>query len=1029
MAAPIPFLPQESCLPSRAAAPDLGVRRDTAAVSAAATPCPAINFQTTQQVVDNNVVEAFTLQRQVDGSFTEQTYTGDSTFQTLIKTGSVAGVQQSLINCAGLAARPRKVVTPGLLRIPVGISARNPMGVDLAGDGAGSMVGFGNLHFANEVVVQRANIDGSPRGSLVPYPIGTGPAGIVAGDFNGDGKADIAVVYTGSSETSSGPGGVSILLGNGDGTLKPAVNYATGANAIMATAFDFNSDGKTDLAVGDYEGNVQILLANADGTMRTGAKYTMPAAEYNIVSLAAADLNGDHFADLLVQTNSATHLLYGKGDGTFTTGPVFTSFSSYAPVGTGDFNLDGITDFAVSGASGVFVYLGTGGGNFAPPVGYATVLGAYGSGAGEFFVEDFDGDGYPDLVFGDGHPDAVTLPVAGAQVAVLFGNGDGTFASGAAFTVAADSSYQQTPTPTNLAVADFNGDGKPDIATSNTSAKSLSVALGAGGGAFKAPATISMGTVQPTAIAAGAFGSDGKPDLAVTDGVSNVYLLYHNGDGTFQQPVKYPTGGTNPTSVVTGDFNGDKKLDVAVANAGSNNISILPGFGDGSFNNPVTAGVGPNPVSLVAGDFNGDGKLDLAVANSGTFSAAGTNLGSVSILLGKGDGTFQTAVSYTAYQYPVFITAADVNGDGKLDLVVASRGANGTDQIVVLAGTGNGAFQKAVLSATSPGPSWISAADFNGDGNVDLAVSHCCQTGALATMQGNGDGTFQPELPLGQGSFLASAVADFNADGKPDLAFTNDVGSVRTVSVYRNISVTQGMLTITNAAGNPLKAPPVAAYSIVTAKGSDLATSALANTAANPPTTLAGTTAAVVDSAGVSRPVQLFYVSPGQVNFLIPQASALGTATVTITSGDGYVSVGTVAVTAIAPGIFTLNSNSLAAAYVQRVHGDGTQSIENLYAVDGAGNVTFPPINLGPATDQVYLNIFGTGIQGRSALSAVAITVGGVSVPALYAGPSTYPGEDQVAILLPRSLVGAGTVNILLSANGNAANTTTLNIQ
>jgi uncharacterized protein (TIGR03437 family) len=991
--------------------------------------CPAINFQTTQQLIDNNTAEYFGLERQADGSFTQQVYTANTTAQTITKTASIVNIQQAFVTCAGLASRTRRVIPPSFKTYPLGTTSRNPVWVDLAGDGAGAMVGFTDFFDPDQLLVERSNSDGTPRGAFAAYPAGTGVSGIVVADFNGDGKQDVAVVYTGSSPTSSTAGGVAILLGNGDGTLKPAVKYPTTANAWTMTAFDFNGDGKPDLAVGDYEGNVQILLANADGTMRTGAKYSMPSAEYNITSIAAADLNGDHIPDLLVQTTTATHILYGKGDGTFGTGPVFASATQPASVGAGDFNLDGITDFAVAGGAGVFIYMGTGSGNFAPPVGYATVYNAFGSGPTTFFVEDFDGDGYPDLVFGAGHPDGLTPVHDDSTIAVLFGNGDGTFASGTTAVVATDASYQQTPTPTNLVAADFNGDGKPDIATSNTSAKSVSVTLGLGGGAFKSPATISLGSVSPTSIAAGAFSSDGKPDIVVTDGVSNVYLLYHNGDGTFQQPIKYPTGGTNPTFVVTGDFNGDKKLDVAVANAGSNNISILPGFGDGSFNSPITIAVGPNPVAMVAGDFNGDGKLDLAVANAGSFSAAGTNLGSVSVLLGKGDGTFQAAVTYPAYQYPTFLTAADVNGDGKLDLIVASKGANGTDEIVVLAGTGSGTFQNGVMSSTTAGPVWISAADFNGDGKVDLVVSHCCQSGTQASMQGNGDGTFQTEVSLGRGSFFSSAAVDFTGDGKPDLAFTNDAGKVRIVTVVKNISVSQGTLTITSAAGNPLKLPPVAAYSITTAKGSDLANDTQVNTAANPPTTLAGTTTAVQDSAGVSRPAQLFYASPVQVNFLIPQATALGTATVTITSGDGHVSAGTVAVTAIAPGIFTLNSNSLVAAYVQRVHADLTQSIEYLYAIDAAGNVTFPAIDLGPATDQVYLNIFGTGLQGRSSLSNVTITVGGVSTPALYAGPSTYPGEDQVAILLPRSLVGAGTVNISLSADGNAANITTLSIK
>jgi uncharacterized protein (TIGR03437 family) len=996
---------------------------------AANAPCPAINFQTTQALAGSNSEPYFGLQRQADGSFSEETYTADTTAQTITKTGSTANIQQSLINCAGLAARTRRVVAPALRTNPLGTPARNPIWVDLAGDGVGAIVGFTDFFDSTQVLVQRANLDGTPKGSFGAYTVGIGAVGLVAGDFNGDGKPDVAVVYTGSSPSASGPGGVSILLGNGDGTLKPAVNYATSANAWSMTAFDWNGDGKPDLAVGDYSGGLQILLANADGTLHSGAKYSMNASEGPVESLAAADLNGDRIPDLLVLTDTTLHLLYGKGDGTFATGPTFPSGGTFGSLGTGDFNLDGITDFAIESPIGaVFVYLGTGSGNFSAPTAYSTLYASYGAGVGEFFVEDFDGDGYPDLVFGAGHPDALTPLHDGSNISVLFGNGDGTFASGAVLVVDSDTSYQATPAPTALAVADFNGDGKPDVATSNTHAKSVSVALGNGKGAFQAPSTISMGTVQPTSIAAAAFSGDGKPDIVVTDGVSNIYLLYHNGNGTFQQPIRYPTGGTNPSFVVTGDFNGDKKLDVAVVNSGSNNISILTGFGDGSFGNPIIAAVGTNPVGLVAGDFNGDGKLDLAVANGGSSSAS--TAGGISVLLGKGDGTFQAAVNYAASQYPVFITAADLNHDGKVDLAVAANTGSGPAAIAVLLGTGSGTFQNAVMTATSAGPTWIAAADFSGDGKLDLAVAHCCHAAGLSTLQGNGDGTFQAESTLGDGSNSSTAAADFDGDGKPDLAFVNYYGGYgRTVTVYRNISVSLGTLTIVNAAGNPFKAPPVAPYSIATALGTDLATSPVANSAATLPVTLAGTTVSVQDSAGMSRPSQLYYVSSGQVNFIIPQGTAIGNATVTITSGDGHISVGTLPVTAVAPGIFTLNTNSLAAAYVQRVHADGTQSIENLYAVDSAGNLSYPPIDLGPATDQVYLSIFGTGIQGRSSLNSVAITVGGVSVTPLYAGPASYPAEDQVAILLPRSLVGAGTVNLTLSADGNAANVTTLNIK
>ena len=992
--------------------------------------CPAINFL--QGVSDSSLTSHTThsvMLRQPDGSYTAATYTANSTTvqstHQVTKTGTVPDYEQGFIKCAGLGTVARHPAAGNLKVDPMGLSVNTyPVIADLAGDGIGVLLGFWAEVFGEQLLVEKGGSDFSVVTSTA-YTVGAQPAGIIVADFNGDGKKDVAVVYSGPP--AGGGGGVSLLLGNGDGTLKPAVNYVTGQYPFYATVYDFNGDGRPDLAVANYDGTIKILFGNADGTLHAGATYTV--SSQNITSLAVADVNGDGKADLLVFLGgTGISVLNGNGDGTFKAGAAIPFNSNYAYVGSGDFNKDGITDLAISGYSaGVSILLGTGGGKFAAPTVFSTPANLL-----AFYVEDFDGDGNLDLVFANGHPDALTPGTDATSLGVLFGKGDGTFA-GPSIVQVDGNPNDQTFAPTNLVVADFNGDGKPDVATANPTGKSISVLTGKGAGAFQTK-SISMGTVQPNSIAAGDFNGDGKPDLVVTDGTANIDILLNNGDGTFPAPLAIPVNGTKPAFVVVGDFDNDKKLDLAVVNAGSNNVSILRGNGDGSFKTPVNFPVGPNPVSLIAGDFNGDGKLDLAVANSGTFSSAGSNTGSVSVLLGKGDGTFQAATNYTASQYPVFVTAADVNGDKKLDLIVASKGANGQDQLAVLLGNGAGGFQTPTLLNTEFSPSSITVADFSGDGKPDLIVTHCCGSNHTTSLVGNGDGTFQAEIAFATTSAFSAAAADFNADGKPDLAVTSySTGSPHLVTTFLNIAspaAAVGNLVVTSAAGNPLQLPPVAQFSIATAKGSDLATGVLVNTAAAPPTTMLGTTVNVQDALGVTRPAQLFYVSPVQVNFLIPQATAVGNATVTITSSDGFASVGTVAVTAVAPSIFTLNSNSLVAAYVQRVHGDNTQSIEYLYAVDAAGNVTFPLIDMGPSTDQVYLNLFGTGIQGRSSLSGVSITVGGAATTALYAGASTYPGEDQVAILVPRSLVGTGgAVNIVIKVDGKQANTTTLNIK
>src|SRR5438552_193239 len=224
-----------------------------------------------------------------------------------------------------------------------------------------------------------------------------------------------------------------------------------------------------------------------------------------------------------------------------------------------------------------------------------------------------------------------------------------------------------------VVTADFNGDGKPDLATANQTDDTISILLGKPDGTFAAHVDYASGS-GPSAIAVGDFGADGKLDLAVTNSTDNtVSILLGNGDGTFQSHVDYATG-TKPSSVTSGDFNGDKKLDLAVASGIG--VSVLLGNGDGTFQAHVdyatgTGGLPPQDVfitSVITADFNSDGKLDLAVANAAP--QADFMPGSVSILLGNGDGTFRAHVD-TPVVSPFSLATADDNGDGRLDVGTA----------------------------------------------------------------------------------------------------------------------------------------------------------------------------------------------------------------------------------------------------------------------------------------------------------------------------------------------------------------------
>lgn len=220
--------------------------------------------------------------------------------------------------------------------------------------------------------------------------------------------------------------------------------------------------------------------------------------------------------------------------------------------------------------------------------------------------------------------------------------------------------------------------------------------------------------------------------------------------------------------------------------------------------------------------------------------------------------------------------------------------------------------------------------------------------------------------------------------------------------------------------------------SIVAAFGTELATATQAATTTPLPTTLAGTTVKVIDNAGTSRLASLFFVSATQVNFLVPAGTATGPATITITSGDGAVAVGTIPIAAAAPGLFSANANGLgvASAVVLRRNAAGMDTIEAVARFEGGGFVPVP-IDLGLETDQVFLILYGTGVRGRSALSAVTVTVDGANVPVTFAGAQgTFVGLDQINLgPLPRSLAGRGEVSVVLTVDGKTSNTVRVTIR
>ncbi len=351
--------------------------------------------------------------------------------------------------------------------------------------------------------------------------------------------------------------------------------------------------------------------------------------------------------------------------------------------------------------------------------------------------------------------------------------------------------------PSYVVRADFNGDGIPDLAVLNELDHSITILLGKGDGTFQAASNTLQLPSQgsgPLMAVVGDFNRDGHADLAVVmENSSTIPVFLGHGDGTFAPAILNSQTASVSYLLVVADFNGDGIEDLAVenSNSSSGSISILLGNGDGTFNasTVVVSGIAL-PADLVAADFNGDGIPDLAFVN-------GEAPSSIVVLIGTGDGTFKTLPAVSTPDYLTYLAVGDFNQDGKPDIFAFA--ADGT---TALLGNGDGTFRVTASAPPimSPTPQGIAVADFNGDGKPDIALLFQ-DVSTVYTLPGNGDGTFgvAVTIPLPAGAEPSSIVAgDWNGDGIPDLATTNkNLNSITSLTSLRTQQVTA---TVTNIA-------------------------------------------------------------------------------------------------------------------------------------------------------------------------------------------------------------------------------------
>ncbi|HTQ56651.1 MAG TPA: VCBS repeat-containing protein, partial [Bryobacteraceae bacterium] len=532
--------------------------------------------------------------------------------------------------------------------------------------------------------------------------------------------------------------------------------------SVDVVSADFNGDGIADIAsLGATQ--IRVYLGAGHNRFRPALATALPGTASGYNRLVVADFNGDGKPDLAV-FGGAGFILLGNGDGTFTKGATLANTAS--PAAAADFNGDGKPDLAVGLLSGdtysVAVFLGKGDGTFAPPTSIPA------SSPACIAAADLNRDGMADLV---------TCNL------VYLGNDDGTFSNGIPFTA---------PGPVDfLTLGDLNRDGYPDIVAikqylngEDPKLGPVYVLYGNGDGTFQAAVQIhsDVGTLLPAA-AIGDVNGDGLPDIAVLGSTGLLGILTNNGSQGFRlartQPVTWqyslPWG-----AVALADLNGDRRLDIIATGNASPWFSVLFQHQAG-FDNVRTvplavaqSSTSYNAIPVQQADFNGDGLPDLA------FVADQDMTISITTMLRTGDPSNpfvpgpRTPIAFPPGANGLNgVTSGDFNRDGKPDIAICFSAISGpgiSGIVKVYLGNGDGTFTPAPGSVDLPVVAFqMVAADFNGDGKQDLAFS----SGSVAL--GNGDGTFGAPIQFFSSNFNQYAVwlgtADFNHDGKPDLAF------------------------------------------------------------------------------------------------------------------------------------------------------------------------------------------------------------------------------------------------------------------
>jgi hypothetical protein len=702
------------------------------------------------------------------------------------------------------------------IRTNVGMGAGGPVAADFNGDGRQDTATVNNG--SSNISVLLGNGNGG-FGTVTNFSLADGafsPNAIAVGDFNGDNKPDLAVGSTNGSVRQ-----MSVFIGTGTGSFAAPVNYSLGGNffANSLAVGDFNGDGRSDIATGNNAAGatVSILLRNAanngfDAVTNLNLGFTTN-------SIAVADFNADGRHDLVVTrnvSNMVVALIRNAANNGFD--QVSLTVGSQAnQVVIGDFTGDGRQDIAVSYSGGLDVLPRN-------TLGFDAAVPAGSSIGGALQVGDFSGDGRLDIASVSGNQILIlyrnaantnfdpAVNVGGTAfqlngLAAADFTGDGrfdlavlNFVSGAPGSVsvlrrnAANTSFDLSPVQTlgstnfsEPALGDFDNDGRQDLAITTSGMSNVAIYKGSAGGGFanSTTAVLNNGNFLSGSIAAADFSGDGNTDLIVGNSSINGFsLLAGAGNGSFSAALDFP-GGFLPQRFAVGDFNGDGRQDFAVnRQSPAQTVIYLRNAANNGFETPVSIAQNAFGFSLTAGDFNNDGRDDLA---SGFNSAPGFSV----ILRNAANSGFDAPVIYAGSNSNGQLTAADFDGDGNLDI------AYGAGDVSVYYGSATGTFGAPTAYGGGISANYTESGDFNGDGRQDIVTStpnfsyNGLRSNLAVLLRNAANDGF--DAPVGfNGSYIINnsfpqriLVGEINGDGRQDLLTSNGSGG----AIQANFSV------------------------------------------------------------------------------------------------------------------------------------------------------------------------------------------------------------------------------------------------